>query len=389
VSEEAVAGPPSAETPPRARLAVLLVLVALIPLLALAWLAATGVGKDETRQADLRLESEGRFALAMFARSVADAKGRAASLASSPALQQALAARDRNTLRRLVGKHDVVSAGGSVLVGTPVSRAVQRSVSVTGGAGRIGSVTVNIPLNDALLERLRKDVSLNANDRLALLQSGRPIAGAISRRAVVPLGRSGGERLDGKEYRVFGVQLVSRPNSVELLTLVSRSEIRGGIRDRLLWVLLAILVTLATVAAVGYALAPLLAHRVGPLSVIGGRRDARALALVGDALASTHNPEKLLPVVLHATMEATGAVGGRVLQSGRVIAEEGDVVGTGRPLRLELGGEDGGEEIALQLWPAAGGFGERTRSRSRPRRRSRSRTRGCTESSSGRRSRTS
>jgi len=344
------------------RLAGLLVLVALVPLLALAWLAATGVGRDETRKADLRLESEGRFALAMFVRSVADAKSRAGSLASSRALQQALAARDRSTLRRLVGKHDVVSADGKVLVGTPASRAVHRSAFVIDLGRRVGSVTVNIPLNDVLLERIGKQVGLDASDRLALLQRGRAIAGAISGSADVPVGRTVDERLDGMEYRVFGVRFVGRPNNVELLALTPRSRISGGIRERLLWVLLAIGVTLVTVAAAGYALAPLLGRRVGSLAVIGGRRDARALALVGDALASTHNPEKLLPVVLHATMEATGAVGGRVLQGGRVIAEEGDVVGTGRPLRLKLGGgDDATDEVALQLWPAAGGFGERTR----------------------------
>jgi diguanylate cyclase (GGDEF)-like protein len=95
--------------------------------------------------------------------------------------------------------------------------------------------------------------------------------------------------------------------------------------------------------------------------LLSGRRDARALALVGDALASTHNPDRLLPVILHATMDATGALGGRVLQNGRVTAEEGDVAGAGRPLRLELGGEEATEEIALQLWPSTGGFDQRTR----------------------------
>ena len=361
MSEEAVVGVRTAETPSRARLAALLVLVALLPLLALAWLAATGLGKSETRKADLRLESEGRSAAAVFVRSVADAASRAGSLASSEALQQALTTRDRASLRRLVGTNDVVSAGGKVLVGKPVSRAVHRSVSVTVLGRPVGSVTVNVPLNGALLARLHDDVGLDARDRLALVRGGRAIAGAISGRAEVPLDRSVDQRFDGTKYRVFALRLVGPPDSVELLALTPRSTINGGVRGRLSWTLLAILVTLATVAVAGYALAPLLGRRDGPLVVIGGRRDARALALVGDALASTHDPDKLLPVILHATMEATGAVGGRVVQDGRVIAEEGDVAGTGRPLRLDLGGESSTEEIALQLWPAIGGFEERTR----------------------------
>jgi diguanylate cyclase (GGDEF)-like protein len=361
VRAEVVTHLPSAETRSRARLAGLLTLVALLPLLALAWIAAAGVGKNETRRADLRLESEGRSSLAVFVRSVGDADTRAGSLASSPALQQALAARDRKTLRRLAGPHVVVSAGGTVLVGTPVTRAVHRTVTVVARGRPVGSVTVDIPLDDALLARLRAEVHVNTRDRLALVQRGRAIAGPVSGTAAVPFGRTVDRRLGGTKYRVFAVQLVRPPDDVQLLTFTRRSDISGGVRDRLLWTVLAIAATLATIAAAGYALAPLLGRRGGPLAVLTGRRDARALALVGDALASTHNPDKLLPVILHATMDATGAVGGRVVQNGRVTAEEGDVVGAGRPLRLELGGEDSTEEIALQLWPAAGGFDQRTR----------------------------
>jgi diguanylate cyclase (GGDEF)-like protein len=360
VSEGAV-GLRSAEAGSRARLAGLLVLVALLPLLALAWLAAAGVGRSETRKADLRLESEARSVFAVFVRSVGQADSRAGSLASSPALQEALAARDRDRLRQLVGANDVVSAGGPVLVGTPEAHAVRRSVSVAVRGRPVGSVTVNIPLDQPLLARLRSEVRLDPRDRLALVQGGRAIVGAVAGPVAVTLGQSMDRRLSGARYRIFAVELVGPPDSVQLLALTPRSQISGGVRNRLLWTLLAILVTLATIGAAGYAVAPFLGARGGPFSLIAGRRDARALALVGDALASTHNPDKLLPVILHATMEATGAVGGRVLQDGRVTAEEGDVVGTGRPLRLELGAEEGTEEIALQLWPAAGGFDERTR----------------------------
>src|SRR4051812_25160084 len=89
---------PSAEARSRARVAGLLALAALIPLLALAWLAASGVGRSETRKADQRLETEARSSSAVFSGSVAVADGRAGRLASSPALQQALAARDRAAL---------------------------------------------------------------------------------------------------------------------------------------------------------------------------------------------------------------------------------------------------------------------------------------------------
>jgi len=346
----------------RARVAGVVVLIALIPLVALAWLAASGVGRSETHKADQRLETEGRSAAAVFARSVAQADGRAGSLASSPALQQALAARDRNALRGLIGPHVTVSADRTVLVGTPVTPAVHRSVSVAVSGRTAGTVTVSIPLNGALLASLRTEVGLDVHDRLALVQRGQAIAGAVSGPVTAaPLKRAADRRIDGMTWRVFSLQLVGPPDNVELLTLVPRSEISGSVRNRILWTLLAILVTLATIGAAAYALVPYLG-RGRTLEAFGGRRDARALGLVGDALASTHNPDKLLPVILHATMDATGAAGGRVVQNGRVTAEEGDVVGAGLPLRLELAGEDATEEIALQLWPAGGSFDQRTRS---------------------------
>ena len=53
---------------------------------------------------------------------------------------------------------------------------------------------------------------------------------------------------------------------------------------------------------------------------VAGRREAReALALVGDALAATHNPRSLMPVILNVIIEATGAKGGRLLQDGEEV----------------------------------------------------------------------
>ena len=57
-----------------------------------------------------------------------------------------------------------------------------------------------------------------------------------------------------------------------------------------------------------------------------GRPDPReALALVGDALAATHNPRALLPVILNVITEATGVRGGRILHGDREIGWGGEV----------------------------------------------------------------
>jgi diguanylate cyclase (GGDEF)-like protein len=345
----------------RARTAALLVLAVAVPLLVVAWIAGVGFGRTETDKADLRLETEGRAAAAMFVRSVTEADRRAAQLAASRELQQALATRDRAAVEKLVRPGEVVYAGNTLFVGRPSSPAVHRSVSVSIDGTPLGAVTVDVPLNDALLAELRAAAGVDANDRLALIQNERTIAGAPRGAGRAPVERAADATLAGNEYRTFGVNLVGPPANVALVAATPRSGISGGVHNRMFWTLLAIALTLVTVGALGYAAAPMLARRDRSVTVLGGsERDEHAVTLVGDALASTHDPDRLLPVVLHATMEATGAARGRVLQDGRVTAEEGSA-GAGRPLRLVLDDDESVGEVALEIWPASGSFDGRTR----------------------------
>ena len=229
VSEEAVAGRSVSQTPSRARLAALLVLVALLPLLALAWVAATGVGRSETRKADLRLESEGRSASAVFVRSVAEAATRAGTLAASPALQRgARRARPRHDCAASPSPHDVVVAGGQVLSGRPEPLAVHRSV-----VGRRRRSSSRLCDRERTAERraaaapaLRGRPRTRATD---LRSAQRPRdRGSDPGAAAVPVGRSIDRNLGGTNYRSLRVRLVGPPDDVELLALTPRSDISGG-----------------------------------------------------------------------------------------------------------------------------------------------------------------
>jgi diguanylate cyclase (GGDEF)-like protein len=88
----------------------------------------------------------------------------------------------------------------------------------------------------------------------------------------------------------------------------------------------------------------------------GVARDPReALALVGDTLAATHNADALLPVILRATAEATGAAAGRLLVDGVEAAAVGDPPRRARAVELELG--SGGPRAAtMLLYPPRRGF---------------------------------
>src|SRR3954454_3921160 len=92
------------------------------------------------------------------------------------------------------------------------------------------------------------------------------------------------------------------------------------------------------------------------------RRDPReALALVGDALAATHNPRVLLPVILEVITESTGASGGQIMASGREVSWIGTV---GAPdaatLSLPLGYTADGDTTLL-LHSGDNGFSTETK----------------------------
>jgi diguanylate cyclase (GGDEF)-like protein len=82
---------------------------------------------------------------------------------------------------------------------------------------------------------------------------------------------------------------------------------------------------------------------------------AEAIAHVGNALASTHDTSGLLPVILDATVEATGAAGGRVLDDDRELARVGETAGE-EPIELDLGESTSGGEIRMVVDPPEGGF---------------------------------
>ena len=145
-------------------------------------------------------------------------------------------------------------------------------------------------------------------------------------------------------------------------------------------------------AALGTAfndMAAQLEERLRELAAERGRL-REAIGRFGEALAATHDPYALLPVIVESAVEATGAQGGRLVVDGKEIAREGDPGNGDRSLVIPLGNE-GREGGILYLTPKATTSATRRaswRTGSARRPRSRSRTRGSTGSSSGRPTRT-
>jgi len=93
-----------------------------------------------------------------------------------------------------------------------------------------------------------------------------------------------------------------------------------------------------------------------------GRPDARAaLALVGDALAATHNPRALVPVILDVVTEATGAKGARIVSNGEELGWLGEVGSSRNELRFDLSADDEAIRTELVLYPPPEGFASDTK----------------------------
>jgi predicted signal transduction protein with EAL and GGDEF domain len=90
------------------------------------------------------------------------------------------------------------------------------------------------------------------------------------------------------------------------------------------------------------------------------RGDPReALSLLGNALAATHDPRALLPVILEVTVEAAGATGGRVLERGRELAYVGEESAE-PPDRIPLSVTGDDADTIVVLFPPMGGFSDET-----------------------------
>jgi diguanylate cyclase (GGDEF)-like protein len=318
-------------------------------LIAVAWIAAVASGRSQLGRADSRLESEARSVQAAFATEVVHADAVAGSLAASRALERALYRHDVSKLRRLVaGRAAAVFEGRRVLAGSVPAGAVTRSVVVSAGGKPLGRVVSYVALDGPLLRRLRAAAGMRAGDQLLLARMH--TAGV--------LGRASDQRIKGSDYRRYAVELVGPPHPAVLEVVTRRSAIGSSTGRRIAWALLAALATFATILVATQAV---VSTRRRHTSRVLQPSDMRALALVGDALASTHNPERLLPIILHAAMQTTGASAGRIVRNGEEVAREGVFVETADPLHVELANHDGiTERTALYLYPPPQGFDERT-----------------------------
>ncbi len=386
------------------RLVTYFLLLSLLPVLAASWAFGEVATRGELGNTDSRLSAALRVGVAEYAQRVnEDATKTASSLARATTVQRALRDRNRAALVRLIrdlpptafysGRRDLLAGE------EPTGLAAERKATVFApGGAAIGHIVVWLPLDEALLRRLRTTAGLERGDRFLLTSRGRVIAGPAGL-VGEPLSTDGRPRyleLDGTRYRAASSAILAGEQQAKLVALTSKTEIDaavGGLRERFL---LFAFVALGLVALLAYLLGRTIVASLRELAdaaraVARGQFDRRvpargrdefatlgrafndmaaqlaaergrvqdAVDRFGKALAATHDPFALLTVIVESAVEATDAAGGRLILDGREQARAGVPDEGGVPLVIPLGAEE--ENTMLLLTPRGRDFNDPSR----------------------------
>ncbi|HET7571192.1 MAG TPA: diguanylate cyclase [Gaiellaceae bacterium] len=350
------------------------VALTLLPLGGAFWGFDSLVRRSETRRADARLEAELRATVNAYQAQVLAVGRTATQLASDPDVQRALRDRDRDALRALVAANPNLRlrVDRRLDLGAVPEEAVVRTVAVVAHGRVLGRVSVALPLDRALVERVASRAGIEGGDTLVLTENGRVAVGPASVRGeplALHAGRPGAESIGDARYRVLSATPIEERGGVSFAVLTPQGTIDAAVRRAERTLLAALLAMLALVGLVAYGLSRSIVGSLGRLAraaeaIAAGRLDERvpvrgrdefgqlarafndmaaqlearmveleaertrlsqATSRIGDALGATHDPEQLLTVLCEAAVEATGAYGGVVRGPGDVeLVRRGD-----------------------------------------------------------------
>jgi diguanylate cyclase (GGDEF)-like protein len=271
----------------------------------------------------------------------ANAATAASQLAGSNAIQSAFVDRDVSTLKRIADRRPDVGfvLWNGTTLGHQAVPGLDVTVGVYGGGASLGRVVVSGSPTSGLLDSARRQHS-----SVALWYTvGDGVRVTSPSRSESDLA----EELRSRQSDTL--PLSNGPSSAATLTAFTA---KPHIPLEWFW--------------------PLLAGVAGTLGALAYFRRAEdrrssepppktvrdAVALVGETLAATHNPDALLPVILQAAIEATDASGGSISSGEIVLASRGGAEASARtPLEFPLK-VAGGRSAVLALYPPASGFTE-------------------------------
>ena len=368
----------------KVKLVVYFLLLSLLPMAAAFWGFTSVAGQSETRRVDARLQAGLRSVLANYQERLDGAQREAAAIARTPVFQREIESRDLPGLVHLLqnaGNVQVHAVDGFT-VGRPPGFSATREVAIVTRRGLVGTVSVAVPFDGALLQNLRARSGLGSSDALAVLRGTTIVTSApsVGGRVRGGAGQTKTLRVAGVRYRVLIAPAISDRADVRFAVLSPQSLIDAAnsrARDRLLLGLIASLALVSLVAyfegrsivrslrtiaeaAHGVArgrlnervpvrgrdefallatafndMANQLQARLAELDSERGRlRDA--ITRFGEALSATHDVNTLLKVIVETAVEATGASGARLVTDDGRVFESGEPHVDGVNLELPL-----------------------------------------------------
>ncbi|HSE81921.1 MAG TPA: GGDEF domain-containing protein [Gaiellaceae bacterium] len=355
-----------------------LLLAAIVVILA-TWVAGEIAERQERDAVDTRLSANLAAGTEEFADALRDAQAKAERIAGSPQVQRALADQDEAVAQGIVaaeGDNVALSADGRLLAGED-DWSASRTVSVLDDQKEvIGRVVVGVPLDKELADRLARASGLGEGDVLAIVENGRTLAasGMLEPGTALPTGQQGSTEQGDEAYRFVSTPLLEETD-VGLTVLSSEAPVAAAVDETQRRALFAALATVGLALLAAGTIAWTQRHRVAEAQAAAeeadrGRRSSdvrrsgdeqrvrEAVALVGEALAATHDPEALLPVILQSAIEATGAAGARLVSGGTEVVRAGRPEEGGGPLSLRLGTDEDGIGRLLLYPPRDGTFDE-------------------------------
>jgi hypothetical protein len=162
----------------KVKLVAYFLLLSLLPIVAAFWGFSSVAGQSETRRVDARLQSGLRSVLSSYQQRLDAAQQEANALARAPAFQAELRRHDLPALVHLL--HDApnvaVSGVDGHRVGHPPAFSATRQVAVVTRDGLVGTVTVAVPFDEALVDVLRARSGLPPTDALVIVHGARIVA---------------------------------------------------------------------------------------------------------------------------------------------------------------------------------------------------------------------
>jgi diguanylate cyclase (GGDEF)-like protein len=332
-------------------------MTAVVLTVAVFWSAGAIVAGRYAGTDDERLQTAAQRARSNVLARVSAADRRVAALAASAQVQQAFATGDVAALRRLrTGLPDVVFIlGRRTIAGRLQGPSIPSTVEVFGGGRRLGAIVVSTAVGARFLSDAKHAWSLQSQDRLLVTRRGQVVAGpGVGSMIAAKPGRSTLE-LNGRRYRAVVEPIRGGTLSIVALTPTRSNPVGVTEASEAAILSLALIVAGLAIFPERLRMQRLLVERRRRMPPESVKTVRSAVALVGDTLAATHNAEALLPVILSAAIEATGAAGGQILEGERVASSQGRVPGQGRAFVLDLGNATG-KHVRLLLTPPSGGF---------------------------------